>query len=113
MAETKNFSFTRDDILDLTDELSNFAKEKKLSKEQWALLLAIFAVAADHVEVERVGATGKFSGVAIRGNADQEVESPARKTVEELREQLRGAYVPGEPVAPIIDCILPPPPNGP
>ena len=50
---------------DLTDELSKFAKEKKLSKEQWALLLAIFAVAADHVEVERVGATGKFSGVAI------------------------------------------------
>jgi len=111
MAETKNFSFTKDDILDLTNELSKFAKEKELSKEQWSLLLAIFATAADHVEVERGSTRGKFSGIAIRGNADQEVESPARKTVEELREQLRGAYVPGEPVTPIMDCIVPPPPN--
>jgi hypothetical protein len=113
MAETKNFSFTRDDILNLTNNLSKFAKEKELSKDQWALLLAIFAAAADHVEVERVGERGKFSGVAIRGNADQEIESPARKSVEDLREQLRGAYIPGRPVAPIPDCVVPPPPPPP
>jgi hypothetical protein len=113
MAETKNFSFTRRDILDLTNELSAFAKETKLGKDKWALLLAIFAAAADHVEVERVGETGKFSGIAIRGNADQEIESPARKTVEELRDQLRGAYIPGKPVAPIPDCVVPPPPPPP
>lgn len=107
MAETKNFSFTGDDILELTDKLSQFAKDK-LSKEQWALLLAIFAVAADHVETERGGERGKFSGVAIRDNAVQEIKGPEYMRVEDLREQLRGAYVPGEPVTPIIYCVTPP-----
>ena len=111
MAGANDFSFTHKNIVDLTDKLSQYAKGN-LSDEEWGLLLAIFAAAADHVEVGPDPTQGTFSGIAIKNletkvDTALEVRAPADEDVGMLLGQLRGAYIPGKPVTPILDCVTP------
>ena len=69
MSEPQDLLFTRDDILTLTEKLGEFAVEKNLNKGEWGLLLAVFAAAANHVEVGDDTSQGKFSGVKAKGKA--------------------------------------------
>jgi hypothetical protein len=112
MAETSDFSFTNRDIADLTGKLSKFAKAELLNDKDWGLLLAIFAAAADHVQVGQDPTQGTFSGIAIKNLVTKvdtalEVRAPAVMDAGELLDQLRGAYIPGKPVTPIVDCVTP------
>jgi hypothetical protein len=103
---TTNFRFTSEDVDELTDALSRMVVSDHLPKEQWGLLLAIFAAAARNAEVE-VETEGKFSGVTVLGGAV--IEDPKDKKVKELREQLRKAYMPGGPQQkPFGDMVQPP-----
>jgi hypothetical protein len=92
MAERHDISFRSLDD-DTTQRLSEFAKEN-LSPQQ-GLLMVVFATEA----------------------ADQDVDTsritvPETRDVDQLLTKLRKAYTPGEPMPPIICCIVPvkPPP---
>ena len=103
--DTADFQFTSEDVDELTDALSRMVVSDHLPKEQWGLLLAIFAAAARSVQVEDE-TEGKFSGVKVDGGV---IEDPKNKGVKELRAQLRKAYVPGgPPEKPLRDMIQPP-----
>jgi hypothetical protein len=109
MTDTSDFRFSPTALDRLIDRLAKMAKEEEVSKEQWSLLVSIFAAAPSSVEVEARGneRRGKFSGVKTEGvitdPKDKEV------TVEDLRKQLRKAYMPAkEPGAPLGDHIVPP-----
>jgi hypothetical protein len=78
----------------------------RLPKEQWGLLLSIFAAAADHVEVAEGDTEGTISGVGIQGGGV--IEDPEGEEVETLRNQLRNAYMPATPPhRPFGDMVQP------
>jgi hypothetical protein len=113
-SETSDFSFSGRDFEELIRALSNMAGE--LSKEQWGLLLSIFAAAASNVEVavSKNERRGKFSGVKIDGGVV--ITDPKDKGIEELRKQLQKAYVPGNPPGTppnmsLGDMVTPPKPG--
>jgi hypothetical protein len=92
---TNSFQFTRTDVEELTLALSEMAVRNHLPKEQWGLLLSIFAAAADHVEVGVGDTEGTFSEVGVQGAGV--IEDPEGEDVETLRNQLRNAYLPATP----------------
>jgi hypothetical protein len=100
MTEMNPVTFTKEDILELTNHLSEFA-EKGLSQEEWNLLVAIFAAAATHVQVSDNAPQGTIPGVKV---------PPKPQSAAKLRDQLRKAYIPGRPPEPILARISPPPP---
>jgi hypothetical protein len=103
--DTTDFRFTSEDVEELIDALSRMVVSDHLPKEQWGLLLSIFAAAAPSVEVEDE-TEGKFSGVKVEGGV---IEDPKNKEVKELRKQLQKAYMPAkEPGAPLGDMVSPP-----
>lgn len=108
MAEVDDFSFTRADIETLTAELGEFAT--KLTKQQWGLLLAIFAAAANHVETGINSDQGKLPGVTV--GRIKRVDDPGSADAGKLRDQLRRAYTPGRPPASIVDRVTPVKPGG-
>jgi hypothetical protein len=97
MAGTKDVTFTRKDIDSLIQKLGEFATH--LNKEEWDLLLAIFAVAADQAEVGTDLTKGTFPGIGVKGKGEM-IDDPEGKKARELREQLRRAYRPGKPPVP-------------
>jgi hypothetical protein len=93
MTEMADFSFTRADLDALTEKLGETATA--LTTQQWDLLLAIFAAAADHIKVDPADATsGTLPGAEITGNGAI-IESPGESSADELRDQLLRAYTPG------------------
>ena len=103
MSEMYDFTFTKDDIDILIQKLAQFADY--LNEQEWGLLLAIFAAAANQVEFSPDQTQRKFSRVVIKGEPDLR-----EKTVEELRDQLLNAYINSVPVrAPSVDMLAPPP----
>ncbi len=109
MPEMKNFPFTNRDIEGLIDALSKMAVDAHLPKGQWGLLLAIFAAAANHVEISANKTQGKFSGIKVDGGV---IDDPKDKGVEELRKQLQNAYMPGRPPTSIVSMVTPPKKTG-
>jgi hypothetical protein len=102
--DTADFSFTNRDVEGLIDALSRMAV--KLPKEEWGLLLSIFAAAAVTLEVGEDGTEGRFSEVKVVGGV---IEDPKDKRVVALREQLQKAHMPAKPPgAPLGDMISPP-----
>jgi hypothetical protein len=77
----------------LTNALGRFSTE--LDREEWALLLAIFAAAADKIDPSPDGKSGTLPAAQIRGNGET-VEDPRESDAVELREQLLDAYTPGK-----------------
>ena len=103
---TNSFQFTRRDVEELTLALSEMAVRSHLPKEQWGLLLSIFAAAADHVEVGEGDTEGTFSEVGVQGGGV--IEDPEGEDVETLRNQLRNAYMPARPPhRPFGDMVSP------
>jgi hypothetical protein len=103
MPEMYDFTFTNDDINALIQKLAQFAGD--LTEQEWGLLLAIFAAAANQVEIGPDQTQAKFSRVVIKGEPD-----PEGKTLEELRDQLRKAYIHSSPaLAPLAVMVTPPP----
>jgi hypothetical protein len=103
-SDAPEFRFTREDFDELTDAVSRMAVSDHLPKGQWGLLLSIFAAAARSVEVENE-TEGKFPGVKVDGV----IEDPRNKEVKALREQLRGAHMPGnDPSGPLGAMVQPP-----
>jgi hypothetical protein len=110
--DAANFPFTGRDVDGLIDALSKMARH--LPKEQWGLLLSIFAAAADNVEVDEEK-KGRFSGVTVDGGV---IEDPEHKGVEALRKQLEEAYMPanaphGGPLRAMVSPPKGPPPPPP
>lgn len=102
--ETTDFRFSSEDLEELTDALSRMAVRDHLPKEQWSLLLSIFAAAAGSVKVEDA-TEGKFPGVKVDGGV---TGNPRDKEVKTLREQLRKACMPANPPGkPLKDMISP------
>jgi hypothetical protein len=101
--------FERGEVRDLIDHLSSLADD--LSPNERKLLVAIFAAAADHVKIGRDKTEGTLT--AVRFKDAEKVEAAGGRAVDKLRQQLREAYVPAEPTAPIIYRITPPPPPPP
>jgi hypothetical protein len=87
-------TYSRKETDNLTQKLGEFAKAK-LEDPEWALLLAIFAAAADRVVVSEDTHSGTFAGVEISGIVEV-VESPGESDVETLRDQLFHAHTPGK-----------------
>lgn len=102
--------FTTEDIDALTRHLGSCATG--LTKKEWDLLLAIFAVAAGHVDSGEDNTSKQWS-VRRTSGAVKEVEDPRKSTADDLCEQLRQARVPGKQDAPIIFLIKPPWPYSP
>ena len=86
--------YSREEIDNLTQKLGEFAKAK-LEDPEWALLLAIFAAAADGLKVSPDTKTGTFAGVEISDTVEV-VESPGESDAETLRDQLLRAHTPGK-----------------
>jgi len=99
------FRFDKDAIDRLADQLGRCAKDH-FSESEWKLLLAIFAAAADRVEI-----WGRLPGAQV-DDSQGKIENPRDATVAELREQLLGAYVPGNPPAPLRRRVTPQKPGG-
>ncbi len=97
MAGTKDVTFTRKDIDSLTQKLGEFSTH--LNKEEWDLLLAILAVAADQVEVGADPTKGIFPGIGVKGKGER-IDDPEGKKARQLCNQLRRAYRPGKPSVP-------------
>jgi hypothetical protein len=87
-------TYSRTEIDNLTRKLGEFAKAK-LEDPEWALLLAIFAAAADRVVVSEDTHSGTFPGVQISGTVEI-IESPGESDAEKLRDQLLRAHTPGK-----------------
>ena len=104
--DTADFRFNREDFEELIDAVSRMAVSNHLPKEQWGLLLSIFAAAAGHVEVSGDETEGTFSGIKVDGGV---ITDPGNKTVRELREQLQKAHMPAKrPGAPLGSMVSPP-----
>jgi hypothetical protein len=102
-SEIKSFPVTNSDVEGLIDALSKMAR--KLPPEQWGLLLSILAAAGGTVEVGARKTRGKFSGIKVEGGV---ITDPADRKVEELRNQLRNAHMPGTSAgAPLGSMIVP------
>lgn len=101
------FSYTRDDIDELTHRLAQCATE--LSKQQWDLMLAIFAAAADRVDIGTDTSRGTLPGAQVNVS-EGTIENPEEATVKQLREQLRKAHIPGKPPTHNMCRITPPKP---
>ena len=86
MGEVK---FTLQDVEDLTRKVSTLAPD--LTANEHALLLAIFAAAADRIEVSATG-QGTLPAAAVQG----EQLGAEQLTVADFRRQLLNAYIPGE-----------------
>jgi len=102
MTDTNDFSFTSGDVKELTNALCEIAVN--LPKEQWGLLLSIFAAAAGGFEISQNRKQGTFSGVKVRVD-DGVIDDPEGKTADELCAQLRGAYMPGRPATRRVDHV--------
>jgi hypothetical protein len=108
--DTADFHFNKEDFEELTDAVSRMAVSDHLPKEQWGLLLSIFAAAARSVKVEAEdGTEGQFPGVKVDGGV---ITDPENKTVRELREQLQKAHMPANPPGASIGFMVSPPPPG-
>ena len=105
--DTADFRFNREDFEELIDAVSRMAVSNHLPKEQWGLLLSIFAAATSSVKVEAEdGTEGQFPGVKVDGGV---ITDPGNKTVRELREQLQKAHMPAKrPGAPLGSMVSPP-----
>ena len=57
--DTADFRFNREDFEELIDAVSRMAVSNHLPKEQWGLLLSIFAAATSSVKVEAEDGTEK------------------------------------------------------
>jgi hypothetical protein len=103
-SDTADFRFTGKDVDKLTKALSEIAH--LMSKEEWGLLLSIFAAAADNVELDK-NKEGMFPGVTVDGGV---IEDPKDKGVEALRKQLEKAYMPANKPrgGPLRDMVSPP-----
>jgi hypothetical protein len=102
-----DLQFSWKDVNELTRRLSSVAHE--LSEAEWALLLAIFATAADRVESGPDKAIGTLPAAEI-SDGPQQIESPRRQNSADLRDQLLHAYIPGPPPSvPLAIKITPPP----
>jgi hypothetical protein len=88
--------FSWRDISELTKRLSSVAHE--LTEVEWALLLAIFAAAAERVESGEGEANGTLPAARI-SDYPHRIESPRHLDPAELRNQLLHAYIPGSPVS--------------
>jgi hypothetical protein len=106
MPEMYDFTFTKDDINALIQKLAQFADY--LTEQEWGLLLAIFAAAANQVEISPDQTQRRFSRVVIKGELD-----PREKTVEELRDQLRKAYIHSSTEPAVLGFMVTPPPGPP
>ena len=62
-------TYSRKEIDNLTRKLGEFAKAE-LEDPEWALLLAVFAAAADRVVVSEDTHSGTFAGVEISGTVE-------------------------------------------
>lgn len=99
MSETNDVPFNRRNIDALTLQLGKFATE--FTPKERELLLAIFAAAADHVDISADGYMGTFSGVQPSGG----------RTAADFCKELREAYMPGKAPAPIRAQVTPPHPK--
>ena len=103
MADLK---FSRKEIEDLARKVSTL--EPFFSEKERALLLAIFASAAEHITVSKPGR----GALPIANVLAQELGAD-RTTLEDLQRQLLNAYIPGnEPppgIAAKITGVIPPP----
>jgi hypothetical protein len=102
-----DLQFSWKDVNELTRRLSSVAHE--LSEAEWALLLAIFAIAAGQVESAPDKASGTLPAAEI-SDSPQQAESPRRQNSADLVNQLLHAYIPGPPPSiPWAIKITPPP----
>lgn len=105
-----DLQFSWEVVSELTERLSRVAHE--LSEEEWALLLAVFATAADRVESGPDKTSGTLPEAEI-SERPRKIEDPSDENSEELREQLLHAYTPGPPpTVPIVFKVTPTPPHG-
>jgi hypothetical protein len=102
-----DLEFNGDHLYKLTNELGPVAK--RLDKQEWSLLLAIFAAAADHVKSSPDKSVGRLVTPQLKGN-EKMVTYPTRAGVDKLRKQLRRAFVPGGPPSSFDDRVTPPKP---
>jgi hypothetical protein len=94
-----SFEFSRQEGENLAQKLASFHAE--LSEREWALLLAVFSAARDNVEV-----------VALAAGP-----GPTEPTLEDLREQIINAFIPGNDIVVSVNIrighLTPPPPPPP
>jgi hypothetical protein len=106
------FEFTGDDFEELIDAVSRMAVSDHLPKEQWGLLLAIFAAAAGSV-VQVNKTKGRLPPVDVYGGVIKDTKD---EEVVALRRQLREAHMPAAkpPGQSFGDMVSPqkPPPRG-
>jgi len=98
-------TFNKEQIDKLTIKLGRFAKAK-LDPTEWELLLAIFAAAADKLELSPDDESVTLPGVQLDGDGEP-TENPSESDPEELREQLQLAYIPGRLPTGSIASITP------
>lgn len=105
MSEMSNVPFTSGDIEGLTDRLGRFAS--KLTPPEWRLLLAIFVSASNNFEAASDTTQGQSSGPP-ESKGGKVKEPPKGMTPEQLRDQLRKAYIPGKAPPPKKFQVTPP-----
>jgi hypothetical protein len=103
-----NLEFSWKEFKELTDKLSTVAPE--LSKSQWALLLAIFATAADRAESGPGKMTGTLPAVEVSDHPTK-IEAPRGHSSVDLCDQLLHAYIPGSPPSIPWGIKITPPPE--
>lgn len=88
-----DLTFNHEEIDRLTRRLGDLAVG--LTPSEWALLLAIFAAAADKVVISPDEHSGTLPAAQISGDGET-IDDPARADARALRQQLLGAYTPGK-----------------
>ena len=113
-----DLEFNRDDVVSLIRKLSTL--ESIFSEQERALLLAIFAAAADRAK-QTSPSEATLPGASVDQAPGTGAGTDEQPTLADLQQQLLSAYTPGNsfdsvtqpPVPPSIHHIPPPPPPPP
>jgi hypothetical protein len=103
-----DLEFSWKEFKELTDKLSMVASE--LPASQWALLLAIFATAADRAESGPDKTTGTLPAVEVSDHPAK-IAAPRGDSPADLRDQLLHAFIPGPPPSIPWGIKITPPPE--